>query len=1045
MTPRSCGRCRGGPASTPAGAWRNSAAFIDFWCPTMVAGLAPLSWISPVGPIVRASGRSGPRSLGNAFHGRCTCGTRQNCKHVVAVLLALRQQQEQPAVRPSRHRRRGGARHRRPASPAFRSAAEPATGRSGTARRLGEAWLGHPRSEEEDASDRAAPQGQQRMFYVLNAPRCSRGAPTLGLACVSARLRKDGTPGIGYPLQGYRPEAPPRHLRTADRVILARVARRGPATGLISATRSRPTCCAAYWRPGGHAGTRSKVPPWRRVRPAPAASPGWCRRTAPSARRWNWTRPRTIRTAHLARPRSPSACPSPGTSIQRRAWPDRRRLGFRHPSPGASWPHRRCRWRSPRRSQPSWRAWGHGTVSAGAGGSTKTRDAARSGAAASEAHAGATPLRPDRASSRLRLLARLAARSAGGPARLRLRPRQWRPQTALRPPSWSGGAGPTACSATRRASGKQWSGWRRSASCLPAMSRSSCSAMPARRPLRGGATTSCWPPNRTRPTGSTSCSTMSRTWSAVGMVEVAADFPIRLVEPEGGITGRIEEGSGIDWFELHLGVMVEGQPVDLVPALVRLIASGEATELIAAAAEETEDNAPVLLPLADGRLLTLPARQVVPILAALVELFAGRTGAEGEGAGGRFGFVRTEAADLAWLEERSGLALQGGEALRQLGRQLREAAVPSRRCSDPEVSLGTLRPYQAARCRLASSCAAPVSAPSWPTTWASARPCRRWRPWGAARAGATAWSSARPAWSTGRGWSASRPSLTVLDLRTARRGSAARSGRRRGAVTTYAILRIDRERLARRALEARRARRGAGHQEPGQPVARRPLRARGRLPALPCPARRSRTVSTSCGASVHFINPGCSAAAPTSSSRCRAHRRRTTPSRRRLRDIVRPFLLRRTKGEVAHGAAAEDRDRGDGRAARGRARVYEAIRVAMHAEVQAAARRRGLARSPASVSRRSSSCARPLRPAAPEDWRRRRRPVGEARPAAASCSRCCSARDGGAGVLAVHLDAALDRGAAEGSGHGLRAARPATRRPQRRRSPLPGRRGRRCS
>ena len=130
----------------------------------------------------------------------------------------------------------------------------------------------------------------------------------------------------------------------------------------------------------------------------------------------------------------------------------------------------------------------------------------------------------------------------------------------------------------------------------------------------------------------------------------AADFPIRLVEPEGGITGRIEEGSGIDWFELHLGVMVEGQPVDLVPALVRLIASGEATELIAAEAEETADDAPVLLPLPDGRLLPLPARQVVPILAALVELFAGRTGAEGEGAGGRFGFMHTtgkSAQDLA--------------------------------------------------------------------------------------------------------------------------------------------------------------------------------------------------------------------------------------------------------------------------------------------------------------------------------------------------------------------------------------------------------------
>ena len=142
-----------------------------------------------------------PRSPGNGFHGRCTCGTRQNCKHLVAVLLALRQRQEQPAAPTG------------PAPPPRRCVASPPSQPDLPALLPGPppvdpalptdlaAWLGTLDAEGEDAADHAAPQGQQRMFYVLTRAEAPRGAPTLDLACVSARLRKDGTPGIGYPLR----------------------------------------------------------------------------------------------------------------------------------------------------------------------------------------------------------------------------------------------------------------------------------------------------------------------------------------------------------------------------------------------------------------------------------------------------------------------------------------------------------------------------------------------------------------------------------------------------------------------------------------------------------------------------------------------------------------------------------------------------------------------------------------------------------------------------------------------------------------------------
>jgi hypothetical protein len=113
-------------------------------------------------------------------------------------------------------------------------------------------------------------------------------------------------------------------------------------------------------------------------------------------------------------------------------------------------------------------------------------------------------------------------------------------------------------------------------------------------------------------------------------VEVAPDFPIRLVEAEGPLEAQLEEGSGIDWLDLHLGVTVAGQQVDLVPVLLNLIAAGVEPEEFA--------EGPVLLPLPDGRLLSLPREQILPILRSLMELFEG--GALDPEAG-RIGFIPT--------------------------------------------------------------------------------------------------------------------------------------------------------------------------------------------------------------------------------------------------------------------------------------------------------------------------------------------------------------------------------------------------------------------
>ena len=170
-------------------------------------------------------------------------------------------------------------------------------------------------------------------------------------------------------------------------------------------------------------------------------------------------------------------------------------------------------------------------------------------------------------------------------------------------------------------------------------------------------------------------------------VEVDDDFPIHVVTADSDFSAELEESAGIDWLELHLGVSIGGERVDLVPALVRLI-----TDADSALTLEGDDDQPFLLTLPDGRLLSLPLGRIRPTLRALMELYAGGgLGVDGE----RIGFSRLDAANLAELEERAGLDLKGGETLRALGRQLREAGGTIPHAIIPETFHGSLREYQA--------------------------------------------------------------------------------------------------------------------------------------------------------------------------------------------------------------------------------------------------------------------------------------------------------------------------------------------------------------
>jgi len=184
-------------------------------------------------------------------------------------------------------------------------------------------------------------------------------------------------------------------------------------------------------------------------------------------------------------------------------------------------------------------------------------------------------------------------------------------------------------------------------------------------------------------------------------IEIGPDFPVRLAEPEGEIEIAIEDGddddglgphgSGIDWFDVDLGLMVDGERVNLVPILRRLL--GDPAFVAVLDGDSARDSqVPVLLPLPDGRLLNLPLSRLRPILAPLLELFQESGGTDGSP---RLRVARHRAGDLALLEQAAPtLAWAGGEALRALGRQLRSTG-SIQPCVPPEGFGAVLRPYQA--------------------------------------------------------------------------------------------------------------------------------------------------------------------------------------------------------------------------------------------------------------------------------------------------------------------------------------------------------------
>jgi len=173
-------------------------------------------------------------------------------------------------------------------------------------------------------------------------------------------------------------------------------------------------------------------------------------------------------------------------------------------------------------------------------------------------------------------------------------------------------------------------------------------------------------------------------------VDIADGFHFN-VQPVEQWYAEVEEESGHQWFDLQLGIVVNGERHSLLPILLHLLRS-QPELMNPANLAKRNDEEQLLVELGAGAFrsgsgtkVALSYGRIKPLMATLGELYLGAH--QGDS-------LRLSAPDAARLSALEGVPLvwQGGERLRRFAQRLRESThvqVPA-----PEGLKATLRPYQ---------------------------------------------------------------------------------------------------------------------------------------------------------------------------------------------------------------------------------------------------------------------------------------------------------------------------------------------------------------
>jgi SNF2 family DNA or RNA helicase len=168
-------------------------------------------------------------------------------------------------------------------------------------------------------------------------------------------------------------------------------------------------------------------------------------------------------------------------------------------------------------------------------------------------------------------------------------------------------------------------------------------------------------------------------------IDIDRDFRFRLAEV-GEWYAEVKE-TGNQWFDLDLGVEIDGQRMQLLPIILEAVR--EHPYMLQAPATPDPDTADekLFVQLEDERFVPVPLSRIRPVLTILHELLSG------DDAPGEVRLSRLDAVRLADLDAAGELKWSGGEKLRELGTRLAKfesiAAIAA-----PSQLRAALRPYQ---------------------------------------------------------------------------------------------------------------------------------------------------------------------------------------------------------------------------------------------------------------------------------------------------------------------------------------------------------------
>lgn len=172
---------------------------------------------------------------------------------------------------------------------------------------------------------------------------------------------------------------------------------------------------------------------------------------------------------------------------------------------------------------------------------------------------------------------------------------------------------------------------------------------------------------------------------------IAEDFSYNVQQPDewyGDVGEGAEEAetTGIDWFDFHLGVVVDGQKVDIVAPLLKMLRrwGSDSTDFI----KNVSESKTISIQQENGKRLVLPAQRVAAILRFLLSVDSGT--------GDDLKLNRSNAVDLVELQaalESSKMRWFENSKLRNLGVALKDnGGIPH--VLLPSSINATLRPYQ---------------------------------------------------------------------------------------------------------------------------------------------------------------------------------------------------------------------------------------------------------------------------------------------------------------------------------------------------------------